>query len=77
MGRGDAPNITGPSRKLMWFPAKITGPAGWNVLPPVDGGPVDNVVEEPADRPAPGHGPGARKGGSARGKRARLGVSHG
>jgi hypothetical protein len=26
MGRGEAPNITGPSRKLMWFAANITGP---------------------------------------------------
>ena len=35
MARGDAPNITGPSRKLMWFPAKITGPVAGTFDRPV------------------------------------------
>ncbi|MDQ0869713.1 hypothetical protein QFZ70_002186 [Arthrobacter sp. V1I9] len=35
MGRGDAPNITGPSRKLMWLPAKITGPPVGTLSRPV------------------------------------------
>ena len=61
MGRGDAPNITGPSRKLMWFAGEDHRSGRRNVALARHDGPVDDVVKEPADRPAPRPGPAAER----------------
>ncbi|MCY1229851.1 hypothetical protein D9M72_422410 [compost metagenome] len=55
------------------------GPCCRNVFPAADCCPVDDVVQQPADRPAPRHGPGTRKGAPRLelARTAAAGVSHG